>query len=732
MENIASEKEAFQDEMAGIEAGIDSIHSKIKQLDAKILIRSKELGFEKIISKDDIERQKQELVGNQTKLENYRASLEEKWELQKNIQSEIGEKKLQVELSIKEVETFKNELEKILAEIEINHKKETGLKQENILNNEEIKKLQLKLKSMDKIIMDSLEKQSGLLKEFKDKKPLLESKIMVTLSSLTDCLQNERSVKETREMVSQIISQLKDNFDAYKKYYENILDILYSDDGTYTQKENTQKNIENLTDSIYQNEQELDKVRIKIRELQAVRESIQNNYNKNDFELNSLKNEIKKMSGQLLEVQESMKILENRINSTSDSINKKQSLIEGMSIAVDEYDEEIRKLKAERNRVFDDLNKKKIDYARIEEKYNSLTNEINRIKNQISDIERMSASYETDKTNSLAILSELSNRIEADTLSLENYTRKIEKFRNEIETFKSDIESIQKSKKVLEIQRKDISDNIQKIEKTVMSLENAISERKGFLDSIVENARNNYGLDIRGIKIQSGDNFEGISSQINIIRSELLTLGDVNLLAIEQYQNAKERLEFLNVQKQDSEKAMADIIQLIEETNARCIDQFSTAFEDIRKAFKKIFARLFDGGRADLVLENDKDMLNSGINIFAEPPGKKFQSISLLSGGERALVAIAVIFSILYLKPTPFVVLDEMDAPLDDDNIERFKAIVKDFKQSSQFIIVSHSKSTLEICDALYGVTMEEQGVSKVVSVAFDEADLLFKTDGQS
>ena len=126
---------------------------------------------------------------------------------------------------------------------------------------------------------------------------------------------------------------------------------------------------------------------------------------------------------------------------------------------------------------------------------------------------------------------------------------------------------------------------------------------------------------------------------------------------------------------------------------------------------------------------DEKDILNSGINIFAEPPGKKFQSISLLSGGERALVAIAVIFAILYLKPTPFVVLDEMDAPLDDDNIERFKSLLRDFKQTSQFVIVSHSKSTLEICDALYGVTMEEQGVSKIINVAFDEANVLFKSE---
>ncbi len=725
MDLVTGDKEAVYDEMSEIQNKIDVIHKEIKNLDSEILKKSKELGFEKIISKDDIDKQKHELVAYQTRLENYRASLEEKWENRKNIQSELKEKNDQLEIALKDKNHLKTELENVISDIEGLHKKESELKQMNNLNGDEIKSLQYKLKSMDKIIMDSLEKQSGMLKKFMDQKPLLESNIDNAINLITECIQENRPWEETRES----IERLKNHFKDYKNYYENILGILYSDEGTYTHKENVQKSIEEFTDKIYQTEIEIETVRSKTRELQTLRESIQNNYNKNDFEIQNLETETGKISEQLSSVQESSKNLENQINAASETIKKKQILIENMMLAVEDYDENIRDLKADRNNLFDDLNKKKVEYARAEEKYKSLDNEIRRIKNQISDIEKMHNTYDTDIKNSAEVIAELDKRIVDDANNQKVINEKIREFQNDIENRKSMIEAIQKSRKVIDLQRKEIEENIIKMEKVLVNLENAISERKGFLESIVENAQKNYSMDIRKVEILKEDNFDTISAEINRFRMELQNLGDVNLLAIEQYQNAKERMDFLIAQKLDSEKAMADIEALIKETNAKCIEQFTAAFEDIRKAFKKIFARLFDGGKADLVLENEKDILNTGINIFAEPPGKKFQSISLLSGGERALVAIAVIFSILYLKPTPFVVLDEMDAPLDDDNIERFKAIVKDFKLSSQFIIVSHSKSTLEICDALYGVTMEELGVSKIINVAFDEAELLFKSD---
>lgn len=725
MEKFAGQKDTAGRQLQNIQDKIDTIHNEIRELDGQILARSKEIGFDAIITKDHIEKQRQDLVGLQTKLEDYRVTLEEKWNLSRGLQAEIGEKSNLLEMSSRDIANLKGELSKILEDIDRLIGEEDGIKQSNTQYNEEVRSLQQKLKSMDQVIMGSLEKQSHLLKDFTDQKPGLDSKIEGVINELTECIQIGRPFEETKN----VIIRLKENFNEYKAYYESILGILYSDEGTYTQKEHTQKNIEDIAAGIAQNEHKLEETRGKLKELHTVRENIQNNYIKNDYELTSLQNEIKKMNDRLSNDLEGLKNLENQINSISDSINKKQSSIEGMQKIVEDYDREIGRLKSARGELLDDLNKKKIDFAGVEEKHRSLSREASRIKNQIADIERNKANYENDRQSVNQNIENMEKRIEEDTNNFEVFSRKVEKFQEEIEARKSEIEGIHQARKSLEAQRKEVEANILKIERSIMNIETAISERKGHQDSIVENVKKLYSVEVSLIHLEEDDKYDHIAAKINELREELKKLGDVNQLAIEQFQNAKERLEFLQTQKADSEKAMQDIIALIDETNKKCVEQFVAAFEDIRKAFKKIFARLFDGGKADLVLENKDDVLNSGINIFAEPPGKKFASISLLSGGERALVAIAVIFAILYLKPTPFVVLDEMDAPLDDDNIERFKALLADFKQTSQFVIVSHSKSTLEICDSLYGVTMEEQGVSKVISVAFDEAQLLFKTE---
>ncbi len=720
---ISEEKEEVTSHLHEIESKIDQIHLDIKKLDAKILNRSKTVGFEKIISKDNVDKNKQDLIAYQTKLENYRASLEEKWNQLKNIEQQMEEKNTQLALSNQAISALTEELKKVLQEIEGLQSREKALKLENQNLNDKTKKIQEESKQMDRVIIDSLEKQAALLKEFAKKKPDIEAGIDSIFNELINMIQKNMPL----EGIKNKMSLLKTQFGQFKDYYESILNVLYSDEGTYTKKDALNKESEDIGRQIFKNEEESEGIRLNIKELQEVREGIQNNYNKNQYEAGSVKNDLNKLTDQFTSTQEAFKMIENQINDTSEKIKTKQNQTEEMMQIIDEYEEEILEMKSNRNSLLEELNNKKINFARVDEKYNSLTNEITRINNQMSDLTEMKSTYQTDKNNALSSIKELDARVKKDDSEQEQFIKKIENYKDEIEKKKGLIEKLQKTRKLLDIQRKETDENRQRLEKIIINLDNALSERKGFLESIIENAIKNYGVDINTITIEKEDNFENISAKINDLRMELQRLGNVNLLAIEQYQNAKERLEFLAVQKQDSEKAIADIVSLIDETNKRCIEQFTSSFEDIRKAFKKIFSRLFDGGRADLMLEDENDVLNSGVNIFAEPPGKKFQSISLLSGGERALVAIAVIFSILYLKPTPFVVLDEMDAPLDDDNIERFKALLRDFRETSQFIIVSHSKSTLEICDALYGVTMEEQGVSKIINVEFDEADILFK-----
>jgi chromosome segregation protein len=222
-------------------------------------------------------------------------------------------------------------------------------------------------------------------------------------------------------------------------------------------------------------------------------------------------------------------------------------------------------------------------------------------------------------------------------------------------------------------------------------------------------------------KAENYDLAFGISEAARIKR-QMAALGNINLDAIEQCKIMYESYNELNGQREDLTKAAADLTRIIAELSAEMLSRFSERFEQIRANFRKIFKELFDGGSADLILLESENPLEAGIEIFAQPPEKKLQSISLLSGGERALTAIAILFAILRLKPMPFCVLDEIEAALDDPNAGRFAKYLRRFSEDTQFIVITHRKPTMELADSLYGVTMEEKGVSKIVSVKLSDA----------
>ena len=206
------------------------------------------------------------------------------------------------------------------------------------------------------------------------------------------------------------------------------------------------------------------------------------------------------------------------------------------------------------------------------------------------------------------------------------------------------------------------------------------------------------------------------------LRGKIKAIGNVNVNAIEEYQKISERYEFMCAQRDDIEKAKADLNQVIEDLIYEMKQQFLAHFEQINANFKTVFADLFNGGTAEILLENEEDVLNCGIDIKAQPPGKKLQSLSLLSGGERCLTAIALLFAILQLRPSPFCVLDEVEAALDDANVNRFTDFVRRYCVRSQFILVTHRKGTMEACDRMYGVTMQERGISKILSMRLSES----------
>jgi chromosome segregation protein len=233
-----------------------------------------------------------------------------------------------------------------------------------------------------------------------------------------------------------------------------------------------------------------------------------------------------------------------------------------------------------------------------------------------------------------------------------------------------------------------------------------------------------YGKNYEEIKNDFDDKVEVETEEIAKIKRKMESLGSVNLAAQEEYDSLEQRYNFLLEQQQDLLKAKNDLHEVIKKINHSTIENFKNTFDIVRENFKQIYRKLFGGGEADLMFTDENNLLESGVDIYAQPPGKKLQSISLCSGGEKALTAVALLFAFFMVKPSPFCILDEVDAPLDEANVGRYNAMIKDFSSKTQFLIITHNKRTMEMVDILYGVTMEERGVSKIISVKMNKQDI--------
>jgi chromosome segregation protein len=229
-----------------------------------------------------------------------------------------------------------------------------------------------------------------------------------------------------------------------------------------------------------------------------------------------------------------------------------------------------------------------------------------------------------------------------------------------------------------------------------------------------------YGKNYEEIK----DDFDGVevnNEEIAGIKKKIESLGSVNLAAQEEYDVLDQRYNFLLTQQHDLLKAKDDLHEVMKKINQSTIENFKKTFDIVRRNFQGLYVKLFGGGEADLILTDENNLLESGVDIYAQPAGKKLQNISLCSGGEKALTAVALLFAFFMVKPSPFCILDEVDAPLDDANVGRYNSMVKEFSSKTQFLIVTHNKRTMEMVDVLYGVTMEEHGISKIISVKMDK-----------
>ncbi len=419
----------------------------------------------------------------------------------------------------------------------------------------------------------------------------------------------------------------------------------------------------------------------------------------------------------------------NEITESIDSVGKLEELIKTKRAEASEENETKQKYIDELRRRHDELREQ------VTELLIKINGHRSAIESANGDIERLKSEIvgETERieNNSAQILANETEKKNIDSKLTTLTAQKDESDTNKVAEIKEKISSLDEYKKnlvneigVIDNKRTEYTELIQSLNERKMSEEYQLQKVDTDIEMMENNIREQYDLDYNGCLVYKAENFninDGMAA-INKLKRQIAALGNINLDAIDQCKVVFEEYHNLEEQHQDLTKAEADLVRIINDLSADMLKIFSTQFEQIRLNFIKIFKELFDGGNADLLLLESEDPLAAGVEIVAQPPQKKLQSISLLSGGERALTAIAILFAILRLKPMPFCVLDEIEAALDDANASRFAQYLRRFSEETQFIVITHRKPTMELSDNLYGVTMEERGVSKIVSVKLSEA----------
>ena len=417
-----------------------------------------------------------------------------------------------------------------------------------------------------------------------------------------------------------------------------------------------------------------------------------------------------------------------RISKMQEDVNNKKT-----KAAQDKKDasDMFGKLRTERDEIFQKLGEIKIQIESHRARLSNIDSNLERIEVTIAQNEYKSKELTLDIQKNNQQISECEQNIN-DIMQTSAFSASQKK----IELVKQKITSITESKKQYQQEMNEADGNkmmlageIQKANEKKAKEENKLVKIDTDLENLQTRVWEEYQMtyaDAKKVYVEGFDIKEGLQ-EAQETKKQIQKLGTVNLAAIEDIKTISERYEELTKQRNDMTKARSDLDIIIKDLTERMERQFTECFEKIRANFQTIFRELFGGGKADIFFNDPNNILECGIDIIAEPPGKKLQSITLLSGGEKALTAVAILFSILRLRSMPFCVLDEIEAALDDANVERYAKYLHKFSGNTQFIVITHRKPTMELADSLYGVTMEEKGVSKVVSVKLSDA---IKIDG--
>ncbi|MCW8849136.1 MAG: chromosome segregation protein SMC, partial [Melioribacteraceae bacterium] len=488
-------------------------------------------------------------------------------------------------------------------------------------------------------------------------------------------------------------------------------------------------NLQKLRELIEEKENEAGKINLKVisdqgKILLNEINNIEKQISQLEYEKEKSGKDIEKIQNEIQDNVTELKITEENISSYFSSLNEKNQLLDNSKNDLNIFENTLQDEEDRFNDLQNEHNKLSVELERIkgevQNKNNMLTKSVETKVSLVSSIERLTneISNAKDEIESIKLIIEDGQADHDELLGEKNIiAEQLTETENKLIAKKNESSEFEHKLNSIRNERQNISDKIHEIKVN----QREISIR---FENLVNHIKEEYNIELEFKEFEDIEEFDFKSnnSEVHKLRENIKNLGPINLLAYSEYEEENERLLFLQQQREDLIESEKDLIKTIKEINESAQTVFMKTFEDITNNFKKIFQTLFNpGDEADLILEEGVDPLEAKIEIVAKPKGKRPTGIELLSGGEKTLTATALLFAIYLVKPSPFCIMDEVDAPLDDASVDRFTRLLKEFSAKTQFIIVTHNKRTMEAAENMYGVTIQEEGISKLVGVQFNE-----------
>ena len=503
-------------------------------------------------------------------------------------------------------------------------------------------------------------------------------------------LGRSREIEELENNIKELESKIKEESKKKEEYSVSITDVI---------------------EEVSRLEKEMQDTEVVYATEKQKMVSIEENINKLEARRDKLKEENNQIDEQRVKANETKAKKQEEIQNLNNQIDELNSVIEEFAVN-----------NKENQKYIDDLNfditNLKISVSSFDESGTSIDEMLERIK---LDIESNNTSIQNKNDNIAQILKEnetLENRITELNAQIEQIKSDVENSSMKVDELKN--QRVEKNSKLSETENEinNQFNTIEGLKEQIVKIDVKKTKLEQDLEQVVNSLWEEYELTPNAVtEYKRPDNIAQTQKEVNHIRNKIKDLGSINVDSIEEYKKTKERYDFMCEQRADLDETAGKLRNVISDMTDTMKKQFADKFRQINKNFNEVFVELFGGGKAELILEDENNILECGIDIQVQPTGKKLQNMMLLSGGEKAFTAIALLFAILKINPAPFCILDEIEAALDDVNVYRFAEYLKKFSKETQFLVITHRKGTMEAADTVYGVTMEENGISKLLSI---------------